>query len=84
MSFKKQHNDDTKTKISASMKDAWRRVQSSNGAPAPSDDGQGPPVIDETAVIGWLNTLDDTRFQEFLKRYAVPRVNRIRERQSSQ
>jgi hypothetical protein len=77
-----RHSDDTKTKLSQSMRDAWRRVQSSNGAPAPSADGQGPPVMDETAVQGWLDALDDTRFQEFLKRYAVPRVNRIRERQS--
>ena len=74
------HNPQTIEKL----KNYWTAVQSSKGAPAPSDDGQRPPVIDETAVIGWLNTLDDTRFQEFLKRYAVPRVNRIRERQSSQ
>jgi hypothetical protein len=83
MSFKKQHNDDTKTKISASMKDAWRRVQSSNGAPAPSDDGQGPPVIDETAVIGWLNTLDDSRYYAFVKSL-VSRYREIHARQSSQ
>jgi hypothetical protein len=73
------HNPQTIEKL----KSHWIAVQSSNGAPAP-DGGQGPPAIDETAVIGWLDTLDDTRFQEFLKRYAVPRVNRIRERQSSQ
>jgi len=77
MSFKKQHNDDTKTKISASMKDAWRRVQSSNGAPAPSADGQGPPVIDETAVIGWLNRLGDRDFKRWVRDNIVPRYQRI-------
>ena len=77
MSFKKQHNDDTKTKISASMKDAWRRVQSSNGAPAPSDDGQGPPVIDETAVIGWLDGLGDRDFKRWVRDNIVARYQRI-------
>ena len=77
MSFKKQHNDDTKTKISAAMKDAWRRVQSSNGAPAPSDDGQGPPVIDETAVIGWLNGLGDRDFKGWVRDNIVARYQRI-------
>ena len=77
MSFKKQHNDDTKTKISQSMKDAWRRVQSSNGAPAPSADGQGPPVIDETAVIGWLNGLGDRDFKRWVRDNIVARYQRI-------
>jgi hypothetical protein len=77
MSFKKQHNDDTKTKISASMKDAWRRVQSSNGAPAPSADGQGPPVIDETAVIGWLDGLGDRDFKRWVRDNIVARYQRI-------
>ena len=77
MSFKKQHNDDTKTKISASMKDAWRRVQSSNGAPATSADGQGPPVIDETAVIGWLNGLGDRDFKRWVRDNIVARYQRI-------
>jgi hypothetical protein len=77
MSFKKQHSDDTKTKISASMKDAWRRVQSSNGAPAPSADGQGPPAIDENAVIGWLNGLSDRDFKRWVRDNIVARYQRI-------
>jgi len=75
-----RHRDDTKTKLSQSMRDAWRRVQSSNGAPAPSADGQGPPVIDETAVIGWLDALDDSRYYAFVKSL-VPRYREIHARQ---
>ena len=67
------HNPQTIEKL----KNYWTAVQSSNGAPAPSADGQGPPVIDETAVIGWLDGLGDRDFKRWVCDNIVPRYQRI-------
>ena len=67
------HNPQTIEKL----KSYWTAVQSSNGAPAPSADGQGPPVIDETAVIGWLNGLSDQDFKRWVRDNIVPRIKRV-------
>lgn len=67
------HNPQTIEKL----KNYWNAVQSSNGAPAPSADGQGPPVIDEAAVIGWLDGLGDRDFKRWVRDNIVPRYQRI-------
>ena len=60
------HSDITKAKISAGMRDAWLRAQSSNGPAANEAAGQ-PANIDETAVRQWLNELGDREYYSFVK-----------------
>lgn len=75
------HNDNTKNKISESMKVAWQRVQSNPASEASRR--SSPASVDETAVIGWLNALDDTQFYKFAAQHIARRFREVREKLQS-
>lgn len=60
-----KHKQDTKFKISESMKRAW----ATSGSDRP---------IDETAVTTWVNGLTPEAFDDFVRRIILPRIKRER------
>jgi len=66
-----KHTQDTKFKISESMKRAWAAAQSVPDPEAPR--GASDTSIDETACTRWLSSLSDDEFYSFCIKNIVKR-----------
>lgn len=69
-----RHTNETKQRVSQSMRDAWARVQS---APVVGEESSPLTLHD---VTRWIEGLGDGEFLEFTKKYIIPRVTILKKR----